>query len=60
MAVKLNKLEQYVVKNYYYEKYISLLKIMLFNFFYAHAIAVLLNQIAINNSGHSWQTLKGI
>lgn len=57
---KLTNLEQMVVKSHYYEKYWSLLKIILFNFVFGHCIAIILNLMANMYPDKNWQTMKEI
>jgi hypothetical protein len=57
----MEKLEAFFIKNYYNEQYWSLIKVILFNFCFAHLLAIILSAMAgINGDGMSWQTVKGI
>ena len=57
---KLEQLEVYFIKNLYIEQYWSLVKILVFNFAFAHIISVLLNAMAHLSPGDNWMTAKGI
>jgi predicted ferric reductase len=46
---KLHRIERWLFKTEYYERYWSLFKIMLFNLAFAHAIAIALNLMARAN-----------
>jgi hypothetical protein len=57
----MEKLEAFFIKNYYNEQYWSLIKVVLFNFCFAHILAIILTAMAnINYSNTSWHTVKGI
>lgn len=57
---KMDKLEAYFIKNYYNDQYWSLLKVVLFNFCFAHILAVILTSMANLNQSTNWQIVKGI
>lgn len=57
---KMEKLEVYFIKNLYNEQYWSLVKILLFNFSFAHIISILLTAMAYLSPGDNWMTTKGI
>ena len=57
---KIEKLEIYFIKNYYYEQYWSLVKVFLFNFCFAHFLAIMLTKMAGINARDNWQVAKGI
>ena len=57
---KLEKLENHFITTIYMEQYWSLLKIFLFNFCYAHILAILLTLMAKGNPQSSWIITKNI
>jgi hypothetical protein len=57
---KLDKLEVSFIKNYYNEQYWSLVKVVLFNFCFAHILAVFLSAMAQINPTDNWYRTKGI
>lgn len=58
---KMEKLEAYFVKNYYNEQYWSLVKVVLFNFCFAHLLAVFLTATArVSPDNRNWHTARGI
>ena len=57
---KLEKLEVSFIKNYYNEQYWSLAKVVLFNFCFAHVLAIFLTAMAKINIGDNWHVNKGI
>lgn len=57
---RLERLEVYFVKNYYTQQYWSLMKVVLFNFCFAHILAIFLTAIANLNPVTNWYSLKGI
>lgn len=48
-----------MLSSFYYQRYWSLLKIIMFNFVFAHFIAILLNLMTLNKESN-WQVVKGI
>ncbi|MCB0370085.1 MAG: hypothetical protein KDD45_11835 [Bdellovibrionales bacterium] len=48
------------IKNYHYEQYWSLVKVVLFNFCFAHILAIFLSAMARLNLGSNWQIAKGL
>jgi len=57
---KMEQLEVYFIKNLYNEQYWSLIKILLFNFSFAHIISILLTGMSHFSPGNNWMTSKGI
>jgi hypothetical protein len=57
---KMEKLEVYFIENYYYEQYWSLVKVLLFNFCFAHVLSIILLTMANINPDHNWMVTKGI
>lgn len=57
---RIEKLEVSFISNFYNEQYWSLVKILLFNFSFAHVIAVFLTAMTFLNPGDNWMTAKGI
>jgi hypothetical protein len=57
---KMEQLEVYFIKNLYNEQYWSLVKILLFNFSFAHIISILLTGMSHLSPGNNWMTAKGI
>lgn len=57
---KMEKLEVTFIKNYYHEQYWSLVKVVLFNFCFAHILAILLSAMATMDIENSWYQKKGI
>ena len=57
---KMEKLEAFFIKNYYHSQYWSLIKVVLFNFCFAHILAISLSAMASMNDETNWQTVKGI
>ena len=57
---KLEKLEVYFIKNYYHEQYWSLLKVLIFNFVFAHILAILLTAMADTGEEKTWHSVIGI
>ena len=57
---RLEKLEVSFIKNYYNEQYWSLVKVVLFNFCFAHILAIFLSAMAELNPGDNWQKTKGL
>jgi hypothetical protein len=56
---KFSKFERGILSSLYYQRYWSLFKIILFNFAFAHFIAIILNLMTTNQS-YNWQVVKGI
>ena len=50
----MEKLEVYFIKSYYNEQYWSLIKVFLFNFCFAHILAILLNGMTRFNPKNNW------
>ena len=57
---KLDKLEVSFIKNYYNEQYWSLVKVVLFNFCFAHVLAIFLSAMAQLDPADNWYRAKGI
>ena len=57
---KMEKLEVYFIKSYYNEQYWSLIKVFLFNFCFAHILAILLNGMTRFNPKNNWYFYKDI
>jgi hypothetical protein len=57
---KFRTIEIFIMENFHYEKYWSFFKIILFNFAFAHVIAIILNIMAQNNPHQNWQIVKNI
>jgi energy-coupling factor transporter transmembrane protein EcfT len=57
---KMERLEVTFIKTYYKEQYWSLFKVVLFNFCFAHIIAIFLSAMADINPQDNWQHNKGI
>lgn len=57
---KMEKLEVSFIKNYHYEQYWSLIKVVLFNFCFAHILAIFLTAMANINPTDNWYQLRGI
>lgn len=51
---KIEKLEVLFIKNYYNEQYWSLIKVVLFNFCFAHTLAIFLSAMANLNPQENW------
>lgn len=57
---RMEKLEMQIISNSYKEQYWSITKVFLFNFCYAHLLAIILKCMADVNSGQNWIEAKGL
>ena len=57
---KIEKLEVFFIENYYNEQYWSLFKVFLFNFCFAHMLAILLVAMSNLNPDKNWQSSKNL
>lgn len=57
---KIEKLEVFFIENYYNEQYWSLFKVFLFNFCFAHMLAILLVAMSNLNPDKNWQLSKNL
>lgn len=57
---RLEKLEIYIIDNYYNEQYWSLIKTIIFNFCFAHMLAILLVGMTNLNDKLNWMIVKNI
>jgi hypothetical protein len=49
-----------MISNYYKEQYWSLAKVLLFNFCYAHFLAILLHSMSKINEENNWMLAKNV
>ena len=49
-----------LIHNYHSEQYWSLVKVVLFNFCFAHILAIFLSAMARINPAQSWHSAKGL
>ena len=57
---RIERLEVYFIENYYKERYWSLMKVFLFNFCFAHMLAVLLVAMSRPNPAGSWLAVRDL
>jgi len=56
----MEKLEVHFIKNFYNEQYWSLVKVFLFNFCFAHILAIFLTAMTSLNDQSNWMINKGL
>jgi hypothetical protein len=57
---KIEKLEIALINNFYNEQYWSLIKVLLFNFCFAHIMAIFLTAMTGLNNQNNWMIKKNI
>jgi hypothetical protein len=57
---RVNRVQRRIMTNIAYQKYASIVKIVLFNFAFAHFVAVCLNLMASLDPERNWQVTRGI